>query len=207
MDMIFPAILVISIIAAVWLWAKSRRKESLPKNPTPKNGSNLHQQLTIQHAARLVELINDSLKLASDSKNADTKLSRLDLAKLKLEELKTLVQENSFISLSDLPKVESSMQKLEAEFIAAHYREAVDGNMRGQSLEKEGQIDKAIDEYESLIDIGVDTPFTYKRLAIIYSKQKKKEEEIRVLQAAIKNIPVENGQHYKWFAERLSKKS
>lgn len=79
--------------------------------------------------------------------------------------------------------------------------------MSGQSLEKEGRIDEAIVEYERLLDVGVDTPFTYRRLVIIYSKRNEREEELRVLRAAIKNVPAQNSKHYQWFADRLAMKS
>ena len=124
-----------------------------------------------------------------------------------LGELKQLSRDHPFIKLTQLPQVEQSIADLEREFLQAQYREAADGNMRGQSLEKEGKVDEAILEYERLLEEGVDTPFTYRRLAIIYSKRKEREEELRVLRAAIKNVHIENSAHYQWFAERLAKKS
>ena len=79
--------------------------------------------------------------------------------------------------------------------------------MRGQALEKDRKIEEALLEYEKLLEQGVDTPFTYRRLAILYSKRKDRENELRVLRTALKNVPVENSKHYQWFAERLAKKS
>uniref|UniRef100_UPI0028121F29 hypothetical protein n=1 Tax=Marinobacter sediminicola TaxID=3072994 RepID=UPI0028121F29 len=46
------------------------------------------QQIAASSAQRLVEIVNESLQIANDSKNADTKISRLDLAKERLDELK-----------------------------------------------------------------------------------------------------------------------
>jgi len=85
--------------------------------------------------------------------------------------------------------------------------EAADGNMRGQALEKEGKVEQALLEYEKLLEQEVDTPFTYRRLAILHSKRKDRENELRGLRAALKNVPVENSKYYQWFAERLAKKS
>tara|TARA_R110000823_G_scaffold47903_16_gene121949 strand:+ start:41809 stop:42345 length:537 start_codon:yes stop_codon:yes gene_type:complete len=164
-------------------------------------------QAIIDSAQSLVDVINESLKIANESKNADTKVSRLDVAKQRLEDLKVLSKKHSFIEITTLPQVEQSITDLEREFQHAQYREAAEGNMRGQDLEKEGMVDEAVQEYERLLAIGVDTPFTYRRLAIIYSKRKEKENELRVLQTAIENVPVENHKHYQWFAERIAKKA
>lgn len=61
----------------------------------------------------------------------------------------------------------------------------VERNLLGRQLEKEGKIDEAIKLYEENIKEGFDGNFPYDRLAIIYRKQKKKEDEIRVLNCAI----------------------
>ncbi|MFD1700089.1 tetratricopeptide repeat protein [Halopseudomonas phragmitis] len=203
----FTILFIIAAVAAVWVWVKKSQKNS-PKQAANELEPKLDQyhQAISATAQRLVEIINESLKIANESKNADTKVSRLDVAKKRLEELKKLSDEHSFIKLTQLSKVEQSIADLEQEFLQAQYREAAEGNMRGQELEKEGNVDAAILEYERLLEEGVDTPFTYRRLAIIYSKRKETDEELRVLRAAIKNIPVENSTHYKWFAERLAKK-
>ena len=173
-----------------------------------KNISNDHEQ-TIKSVSgsgtRLVEIINESLKIANESKNPDTKVSRLNVAKDKLEELKKLEREFSFINITKLDEVESSIKALELEFETAGYREIAQGNMRGELLEKEGNIQAAIEAYEPLLSAKVDTPFTYRRLAILYRKLKQKDDEIRVVKEALKNIPSSNSKHYQWFAERLSK--
>lgn len=64
---------------------------------------------------------------------------------------------------------------------------SADTNIYGKSLEKEGKIDQAIEVYESNILIHADTPFTYRRLSIIYRKRKEIDNEIRVLKQGIKN--------------------
>lgn len=195
-------------VVASWMWARNskERPHRPPQVPTEPEFGEFHQAI-IATAQRLVDIINESLKIANESKNADTKVSRLDVAKKQLGELKRLSKEHPFIKLTQLPQVEQSIAALEGEFLQAQYREAAVGNMRGEFLEKEGKIDEAILEYERLLEEGVDTPFTYRRLAIIYSKRKEREEELRVLRAAIKNVPVENSTHYQWFAERIVKKS
>lgn len=192
--------------AFVWVY-KSQRSVSRSAPITTEPEFNEHRQVIIDSAQRFVDVINESLKIANESKNADTKISRLDVAKSRLVDLKCLTNEYPFIELGQLSEVEQSIAEIEHEFHQAHYRESAEGNMRGQFLEKEGNIDEAVLVYERLLDKEVDTPFTYRRLAIIYSKRKEREEELRVLRAAIKNVPAENSGHYQWFAERLAKKS
>jgi tetratricopeptide (TPR) repeat protein len=201
-------LLIIAAIAAIWILGKKSKKNSHTRfQETSEPKLDQFNQAIVDSAQRLVEIINESLKIANESKNADTKVSRLDVAKKRLDELKKLSKEYPLIKLTQLPEVEQSIAGLEREFLQAQYREAAEGNMRGQALEKDGNIDGAILEYERLLQEGVDTPYTYRRLAIIYSKRKETDEEMRVLRAAISNIPVENSAHYKWFAERLAKKS
>jgi tetratricopeptide (TPR) repeat protein len=207
MNSFFIVFLIFIAVIAASGWINSPKKKTSSVASPVIDNKNQYQQVIIQSAERLIEVINESIKIANESMNADTKISRLDFAKSKLIELKRIEQENSFIALTQLPQVENTIAELEIEFLTMNYRKAADGNMRGQALEKEGNTDGAIREYEQLFEKRVDTPFTYKRLAIIYSKRKQHDEELRVLRAAIKNVPVENSAHYNWFSERLSKKS
>ncbi|MEQ9545551.1 MAG: tetratricopeptide repeat protein [Marinobacter sp.] len=210
MEGLVVLIIVVALLFVV-IWAFKSKTDSSQTGTTPRSAQepqlDVSQQITASSAQRLVEIINESLQIANDSKNADTKISRLDLAKERLDELKDLVKENPWIKIDQLSDVEQTISTLEWEFKQANYREAADGNMRGQALEKEGKVEEALLEYEKLLEQGVDTPFTYRRLAILYSKRKDRENELRVLRAALKNVPVENSKHYQWFAERLAKKS
>ena len=61
----------------------------------------------------------------------------------------------------------------------------VDRNLLGSELEKADQIETAIALYEANIRDGFEGNGPYDRLAIIYRRQKKIKEEIRVLQRAI----------------------
>lgn len=198
---------IVFVAVAIWVYMHSlERTANNPSRQVSESEFDESQHASLELAQRLVEIINESLKIANKSKNADIKISRLDLAKIRLDDLKGLAKDNPFIKLTQLSQVERSIAELEREFIHAQYREAAEGNNRGQALEKEGNVDEAIQEYERLLADRVHTPFTYRRLAIIYSKRKKKDDELRVLRAAIKNLPVESKTHYQWFIERLAKK-
>jgi len=161
----------------------------------------------VSSASRHVEIINESLQLASKSKNPEVKLSRLQLAKDKLHDLKKIIAPFPEITLPTLIDVERDISRLETEFLISNLSEIADGNMMGQKLEKEGKISEAIATYEKLLEQGVDTPFTYRRLAILYRKAKSDDDEIRVLKASLMNVPKSNATHYKWLKERLLKKT
>ena len=61
----------------------------------------------------------------------------------------------------------------------------VDRNLKGIEFEKQGMPDKAAELYEQNVADGVDTPHPYDRLAIIYRRQKRLDDEIRVLEKGI----------------------
>ena len=156
-------------------------------------------------AQRLVEVINESLTIANESNNPETKISRLEVAKDKLSEIKKLSKQYSFLALTSLNDVENSISELENEFLISGYAEIANGNITAESLEKEGKVEEAINEYEKLVERKVDTPFTYRRLAILYRKGKQENEETRIINEALNNIPKSNSKHYGWFQERLQK--
>lgn len=62
----------------------------------------------------------------------------------------------------------------------------VDRNIRGQKLEKNGQIEEAIDLYEKNAEIFTTTSHPYHRLRIIYTRQKKFHKAIEACEKAIK---------------------
>ena len=63
--------------------------------------------------------------------------------------------------------------------------EAIDRNLRGRDLEKRGNITDAIELYELNVAYGFEGDFPYDRLRVIYSKQGRYDDVIRVLEKAI----------------------
>ena len=183
------------------LFQKFFGSRQAPTQPIYSRGD---MQIIGDMATRLVEVINESLQLSNTSKNPDTKISRLNVAKVKLEELKVIVIQYPFLEFTTLPEVEASIARLEAEFLSAGYKEIVDGNANGKSLEYEGRIDEAIKVYESLVDRCTNTPFTYKRLVVIYKKKQSPRDEERILKIAISAIDPDST-HLSWFQDRLAK--
>lgn len=54
-------------------------------------------------------------------------------------------------------------------------------NLKGQELEKAGDIEQAILLYEKNVDLGSAAPFPYTRLSLIYAKKKDYDNVIRIL--------------------------
>lgn len=173
------------------------------KNSTAVDQSTLKQVTTL--CQRYIDIINESLKIANDSNVVETKLSRLGVAKDNLLKLKEYSSAYSFITIEKLSDVEAAIGNLEMQFLVLNYKNIADGNEAGKALEAEGKIEDAINQYEALAAENVDTPFTYRRLCILYKKLKKGEDELRVLNLAIQNIPSSNAAHLAWFADRKAK--
>jgi tetratricopeptide (TPR) repeat protein len=70
-------------------------------------------------------------------------------------------------------------------FLSKEENEAIDRNLRGRELEKQGNITDAIGLYEQNVAYGFEGDFPYDRLRVIYSKQKRYDDVIKVLERAI----------------------
>lgn len=66
-------------------------------------------------------VINESLQIANGSKNPGTKVSRLLVARQKLDELKALIARSSKVHIVNLDAVEQTITDLDDEFIEAGY--------------------------------------------------------------------------------------
>lgn len=69
-------------------------------------------------------------------------------------------------------------------------------NNIGIELEKAGQVDEAVKFYEENIKIGYTATFSYDRLMILYRKQKRYDDEIRVIYRAIDVFTKENEKRF-----------
>jgi hypothetical protein len=66
-------------------------------------------------AQRFVQIINESLQICNKTKNIETKISRVRLARQKLNELNDYVYQYPFIKIEKLFEVESNIREFEAE--------------------------------------------------------------------------------------------
>lgn len=72
-------------------------------------------------AQRMADIINESLQLSNKSRNPETKISRLHLAKSTLSELEAMAARYPFLQLIKLTTVQNSIVELEREYADAGY--------------------------------------------------------------------------------------
>ena len=77
--------------------------------------------------------------------------------------------------------------------------------MKGQEYERDGDIEEAIQIYESLIKNHCDAQLSYDRLCIIYRKQKDFYNEERVLNTAISRYTKLSSKGYDWCIDAVAK--
>lgn len=70
-------------------------------------------------AARLVQITNESLQLANESKNISTRVSRLALSRAMLAQLQDLARQYPFLTLTNLAEVQNSIEAVAQEIEAA----------------------------------------------------------------------------------------
>lgn len=101
------------------------REQGLPDAPqTPEEAKEEGTQLTsflIEQAERSTRQLNESLQLANNSTNPETKVSRLEYAKSKLEELQAIAADCPAIRLTNEDGVKRTLAQLTEEFTAAGY--------------------------------------------------------------------------------------
>ena len=163
--------------------------------------------IVAQSAFRIAEVLNESLKISKESNNIDTKTSRLDVAKQKLQEAKDISEKYPFIKLEKLDEVEKEIVSIENELES--FKSSViipedfskHGEVDGKhytgyvecvkQLKKEKRHSEAITLLQTLVKatekeskesgFGV-APWYYEQLAIIYRKEKMYKEEVKILE-------------------------
>jgi tetratricopeptide (TPR) repeat protein len=158
-----------------------------------------------QTADELIGGINTTLVRARKSTDIGVRKLHLASTRTEIRQLKRLAPRCRELQRVDLDEVELQLLQIEKETEVLEQQAIAKRIQNGQELEKRGLIREAIAAYEKLVSKMVDTPFTYRRLAILYRKLKSYDDEIRVLRAALKNVPRSNRNHYDWFKARLLK--
>lgn len=107
--------------------------------------------------------------------------------------------DNSVLTLETLRKERDEMnRRFEQEYNLVNI---------GIEAEKSGDIDKAIEVYENLVDMKFDGSHPYKQLAVIYHKKKLYNDEKRVILAYRDRNPklfdTDERKKYEWFRKRL----
>jgi tetratricopeptide (TPR) repeat protein len=158
-----------------------------------------------QAADELVGEIVTALGAASEFTDIGTRKLHVASTRAEFLELKRLAGRCRVLQHAGLEELELQILQIEKETETLEKQAITKRNQDGQDLEKRGLIKEAIAAYEKLVAKMVDTPFTYRRLAILYRKLKSFDDEIRVLREALRNIPKSNRKHYDWFKARLLK--
>jgi hypothetical protein len=105
--------------------------EALPQYKLQQaNELNDLQRNAIEQAYQLMNLINESLQISNNSTNPETKVSRLELARSKLDSLMLLAAQYSFIKLERLDEVRNSIKNLEKSYAEAGYYAQTDQSCR-----------------------------------------------------------------------------
>lgn len=77
----------------------------------------------IQYIERLQQIINESAEIAKQTKNFDTRISRLDLALKKLYEIKDIANQNPEVKLSNLELLDFQLTKMKYEALKEHFED------------------------------------------------------------------------------------
>jgi tetratricopeptide (TPR) repeat protein len=180
-----------------------RARRSATRAPDRNGGHDELRQSNRRLADQLIRQIRESIAIAEDSQDPGTKADRIKFARSRWEQLKKLSEKHPYIELDGAESFESALGLMEFRALQAGFALAAEGNERGKWLEKQGRIDEAIAQYESLAALRVETPYTYRRLAILYRKAKRPDDETRAIRMALDNISADNYGHAAWFMDRM----
>lgn len=140
-------------------------------------------------AARIAKAKNDKVAPKEAAEKMEYNSANIALQRLKISGLERRTE-----WLNSRDPIKEAERKTEADLFFQYTSE-------GESLEKEGNIEKAITAYEEAIThkyFHCTTPFY--RLMVLYRKRKDLENEIKVVKAALEIFP-----HEEKYRERLEK--
>lgn len=114
--------------------------------------------------------------------------------------------DSSLIKISEQQFKAMLKEKTDSERLSRTFSETANNNNIGIAFEKSGNIDNAIEAYERNLDIAYPALHSYERLMILYRKEKRYNDEIRVIEKAINVFPIKSHKVYidKW-KDRLTK--
>jgi len=99
-----------------WLFGFPKRKPRRPRPPhrAPDQGHTLAEmEMVGDQASNLARIVDESIRIARESRNPDTVASRISIARQRLDDLKQMVRDYPFLILETLDEVEVSLQDLE----------------------------------------------------------------------------------------------
>lgn len=191
-----------------WKWFFGRVGDESGRRRGASRGVSYTQRdigVVAQSAQRMIDIVNESLEIAKSTKNVDTRLSRTWVAAENVKRLKELARRFPFVELRKLGAIEKEIERLQLDAQRKGLHAVVAGNEEGTALESQGKADEALAVYERLAAEGVDTPHTYRRLAILYRKRRDMAAELRVLDMGLRHVPKSNAVHHRWLKDRRDK--
>ena len=113
----------------MWDESESPKKQEETDQNEPPNLTEL-QRFAWGQAISFMELINESIQISNNSTNPETKVSRLELARAKLDSLELLSVQHPFIKLQRLDGVRKTIADLAKEYSEARYYAKTDSSCR-----------------------------------------------------------------------------
>lgn len=120
---------LIKWISSLWDDTESPKKQEETDQIDPLNLTEL-QRFAWGQAISLMELINESIQISNNSTNPETKVSRLELTRAKLDSLELLSVQHPFIKLQRLDGVRKTIADLAKEYSEAGYYAKTDSSCR-----------------------------------------------------------------------------
>jgi len=111
------------------------------------------QAMAMEQATTFMHQVNESLQLANNSTNPETKVSRLEFARSKLTDLELFAQRHPFIKLQRLEGVQRTIAQLAEEFSEAGYYAQTDVSEYTESNDHNRQRLSRSDEQAILMGI------------------------------------------------------
>ena len=181
------AIVGIILLVALYIF---RNKDRLGSGKGKLAYSKKDKEIIAASAMRIGDVINESLKMAVDSGNPETIISRLGVAKDRLAELESIAERYPFIDLENLSEFKRDIANFEVKIRPLVSSYPVDAVSQVKSLKKQGKnceaielLSKCIDSMEANVtELGGVAPWYYEQLAIIYRKEKRHNDELEILE-------------------------
>lgn len=114
--------------------------------------------------------------------------------------------DNSLIKVNELEFATMLKKKTDSDSLEKALRDTASNNNEGVAYEKAGDITNAIAIYEKNLEIAYPALHSYERLMILYRREKRYEDEIRVIKKALIDFSIKSHKtHIEKWKNRLQK--
>lgn len=179
--------------------------------------SSVGSNLAKEQAIRLMELINESLEIAHNSSNVETRVSRVNFAEEKLHELQLLSIINPEITINNIDSLKDTIKRLKPNFTASVSFSSEDllknqgylAEVNGEPTYKLSHMKQDLTVMQACADAEsrnywaqpegmrlIAAPFFFERTAILQRRNKNYEAEIKVCEEWNKIVDDYKNQDY-----------